>query len=155
MDAGPDDVGRDPDNPWAFSISMIYPTYVDTTNVSLTYNYSLEVQLNCSKLGAGSWNSTGCQKAVLETNNAFNNETINAHGYSPSNMGGVVSGRWDQLTARGIHLHYPPENWGASFEPTRALVSSKPYPHNRVCLAIHGFHAHRVLCRDLPLQDGR
>lgn len=123
IDEGPDDPYADPYNPWSFTVSMIYPTYVNSSGTPY-YNFSAAANLTgyCQQYGIS---STNCVNLNAVANNAYNSERINSQGYSPSNYGGVMSGRWDQLTARGVHLHYPPENWGASFEPTRALVSAK------------------------------
>lgn len=135
FDEGPNDSTADPANPWTFTVSMNYPTYVPPSNMtgfdfveSMLGNLSVEDYwtsyneiINITGASPADYNSSWAFK--------FDDDKSNASGYSPSNHGGV--GTWGALTERGIHLHYPPENWGASFEPTRALVISvnKPCMH--------------------------
>lgn len=132
-DEGPPESDKDPYNPWAFTVSMTYPTYVrplsrgtNSTNAGPYSNWvnqelgdnELKNISNISRNGVLShWNNY-----VYSANSEI---TL---GFSPSNHGGEVDG-WHTLTERGIHLHYPPENWGASFEPTRMLVSNLTSTH--------------------------
>jgi hypothetical protein len=118
VDGGPNDVYADPYNPWDFTITMQYPSYTNASRFNASYNFSQEI--NATGFCADA-NLTNCNKLGNALNYMFHNESINSHGYSPSNFGST-NGRWDEVTTRGAHLHSPPENWGASFEPTRALV---------------------------------
>jgi hypothetical protein len=118
FDEGPDDAWRDPANPWSFTVSMIYPTFINTSSfnasaIDSSAFFSRQCTLDATKCA-------NLKKAMSAQYVLENNALL---GYVPSNHGGVVNGRWDLLTSRGFHLHYPPENWGASFEPTKVLVS--------------------------------
>ena len=125
-DEGPNDPFADPYNPWSMTVSVRYPTYVDTSSFNAAaYNYSLANGLyDICKAYNGSYN---CATATSFSNTQYTLDNKAGSGYSLSNYGGLYTGRYDELTVRGIHLHNPPENWGASFEPTRALVSSITY----------------------------
>ena len=124
LDEGPDDVYADPANPWSFSISMMYATYLNTSTFnSSAYNASIDARMDafCQEKN---YSASTCQSLVTNFNIQYRTEHDLSAGYTPSNLGkfGTVSGRWDLLISRGIHLHQPPENWGTSFEPTKTLV---------------------------------
>ncbi|KAI8471304.1 MAG: hypothetical protein J3K34DRAFT_236306 [Monoraphidium minutum] len=127
VDEGPQDISADPYNPWAFTISIIYPTYSETSSLGSSFDFSNEItDLTAFCQSNSNFNESECQDHLKPAiREAFLLENENSHGYSPSNFGNngdsTVNGRWDKVTERGEHLHSPPENWGASFEPTRAL----------------------------------
>jgi len=143
IDEGPQDTFQDPYNPWSFSLSITYPTYINTSSWDASaYNYSADAQVEivCDELLTPV--STCPGQAIRQGNQQYQKDWQYFNGYSPSNFkgqGGIVEGRHDQLRARGIHLHYPPENWGASFEPTRALVSLS---NTKGMMKCHSHHSH-------------
>jgi hypothetical protein len=119
FDEGPADPCAQPYNPWSMTVSMIYPTYVDTTS----FNASSVDWVNVDNFTCDT-TKTKCTNAKAFIQDQYQLENALSTGFVPSNsINRTMKGRWDELTAMGFHLHYPPENWGASFEPTKALVS--------------------------------
>ena len=122
IDGGPNDIYADPYNPWDFTVSMTFPSYTNSSSFG-TFNYSLEVDAPAFCTLVKMNGTVNCTNIINGINNLFSQESVNSHGFSPSNYGST-NGRWDEVTTRGMHLHYPFENYGASFEPTRALVGA-------------------------------
>ena len=126
LDEGPNNAMQDAYNPWSFHVSYTAPTISNTTTVNANSS-NLTATLNrtavCSQSAVAE-----CDNYVESFKNNWDFNNVQSNGYSTMNYfvnntrANALNGRWDEPLARGMHLHYPPENWGTSFEPTRALV---------------------------------
>lgn len=145
-DEGPNDWTMDPYNPWSFTVSMNFPTYVQ--NFSGFRPAAPPGDPNFTAYKQSRPDVTGTEQNFRNImNNKWATDETASQGYSPSNYGSTAD-RWDRLTERGQHLHSPPENWGASFEPTRALVRALMICQGGPRLISH------VARRDLSLRVG-
>lgn len=129
FDEGPNIISEDPCNPWSMTVTVAYPTTVDTSTFDVnSYNVSSQLDIN-STCTRSNMTTSDCDVLKSEIDKRYKSDNHRMNGFSHANTHpildnslGQMAGRWDRLTARGRHLHYPAENWGASFEPTRTLV---------------------------------